>query len=107
MAEAQSLNEQRVVAALGLGGDPPPPRQFVDARGECLLPKKEAAALLNTSVATLDRWAARGKGPPRLNFGTRMTRYPLGLLRKWLEKETLRALGSDCIHITSKEEQEA
>ncbi len=103
MAETQPL---RIVTALGLAGDPPPPSRFIDARGECLLPKKEAAALLNTSIATLDRWAAQGKGPPRLNFSRRMTRYPLGLLRKWLEKETLRALRKDDVPVTKKEEPE-
>jgi predicted DNA-binding transcriptional regulator AlpA len=59
---------------------------------ERLLSKRETAALPGTSPDTLDRWAARRVGPPRLRFGRRMTRYLLGPVRKWLAFETLQTL---------------
>ena len=60
-----------------------------------MLSRREAAQLIGTSEKTLQRWAARGEGPPRLKFGRRMTRYQLGVLRRWLELENFNALKQD------------
>ena len=48
---------------------------LTDLPDERLLTKPQTAALLGASIDTLDRWATRGQGRPRLGFSSRMSRY--------------------------------
>jgi hypothetical protein len=47
---------------------------LTDLPDERLLTKPQTAALLGASIDTLDRWATRGQGRPRLRFSSRMSR---------------------------------
>jgi hypothetical protein len=53
-------------------------------REQLLLTPQQAADILNTSTDCLERLAAKGKGPPRLKFGTRTHRYSIVGVRNWL-----------------------
>ena len=53
-------------------------------REQLLLTPEQAAKILNVSTDTLERLAAKDKGPPRLKFGTRTHRYWMEGLRTWL-----------------------
>ncbi|MGC2079265.1 MAG: helix-turn-helix domain-containing protein [Xanthobacteraceae bacterium] len=59
---------------------------------EQLLRLDETARLLNISITKLQRLGRDGKGPPALRWGRKCTRYQLGMIRRWLKKEHLRAL---------------
>ena len=53
---------------------------------DVLLTRREAAVLLRRSVATLERWAAGGEGPPLRKIGGRVL-YPLPDLRRFARGE--------------------
>ena len=59
------------------------------------LTKPQTAALLGASIDTLDRWATRGQGRPRLRFSSRMSRYQASVRCAALpEQRTAFAAGS-------------
>ena len=53
---------------------------------DVLLTRREAAVLLRRSVATLERWAAEGEGPPLRKIGGGVL-YPLPGLRRFARGE--------------------
>jgi predicted DNA-binding transcriptional regulator AlpA len=59
--------------------DPP----VLDDR-DVVLTRREAAQYLRRSLATLDRWAAQGRGPRRIKYGPGAVGYRLSDLRKFV-----------------------
>lgn len=55
-------------------------------------PKRNFAAMLGKSERTLDRWAERRIGPPRIRVGN-MVFYPQKAYEEWLEAEAAKAAG--------------
>jgi hypothetical protein len=53
-------------------------------REQLLLTPQQVANILNTSTDWLERLAVKGKGPPRLKFGTRTHRYSMAGVQAWL-----------------------
>jgi hypothetical protein len=59
----------------------------LDALPDCtLLKRDEVASWLRLSTATLERWAAKARGPPITRVDGR-PRYRLGDLRAWLSAQ--------------------
>jgi excisionase family DNA binding protein len=56
---------------------------------EYLMPK-EAAALLNCSLRTLERWRNTGYGPPFIKTGRKIL-YPLASLEEWRKAKSYRS----------------
>lgn len=56
------------------------------------LTRSEAARRLNVSVATMESWVFRGKGPAYIRTGERKgkTLYPVEELERWQREHTIR-----------------
>jgi excisionase family DNA binding protein len=55
--------------------------------GEPLLTQRQAAAYLNVSIRTLQRWRREGIGPPSIRLPNKYLRYRQGDLDAWLEQQ--------------------
>ena len=54
-----------------------------------LLNQQEAARFLRVDMRTLHRWAARGVGPRRTEFGAGFVRYRIADLDAWLDEHAV------------------
>lgn len=64
-------------------------RQRPATTGQHALNQAAAARFLGVDVETLRRWAARGVGPRRSEFGTRLVRYRIADLEGWLDEHAV------------------
>jgi hypothetical protein len=60
-----------------------PRARDVDLTGRRFASPPEAAAVLNRSLVTLERWRKNGKGPPFVRFSGRKIEYPVPELMTW------------------------
>jgi excisionase family DNA binding protein len=58
---------------------------------QILLTVQQAAARLQISVDTLNRWRITGEGPPFLKYGPRLVRYDEAELEAWGRARTRRS----------------
>ena len=54
---------------------------------EPLLTQRQAAAYLNVSIRTLQRWRQQGIGPPSIRLPNGYLRYRLADLYQWLREQ--------------------
>lgn len=54
--------------------------------GEGLLTQRQAAAYLNISIRTMQRWRRHGIGPPSIRLPNGYLRYRKSDLDAWLER---------------------
>jgi predicted DNA-binding transcriptional regulator AlpA len=65
-------------------------RQLSEMRNRIMIDEKEAAALVNMSVRTLQAWRVSGKGPPHCKLG-RSVRYLVGDVITWVEAQRVQS----------------
>ena len=58
----------------------------------------EAAAYLNISPRTLDRWRMTGQGPAFARINGRVVRYALDELDQWMQSNTARSTSEERLH---------
>jgi len=58
---------------------------------DTLLTVEQAAARLQISKHTLNRWRVTGEGPPFVKYGPRLVRYEESVLETWERARTRRS----------------
>jgi hypothetical protein len=60
-----------------------------------LVSESRAAAMIGAAPKTLERWRARGGGPPFVRIGPRMIRYALDDLDRWWQARRAESLADE------------